>query len=166
MKKQLLILIFFFSLYDINYASNHLQPSLDIRSIKIEYNCVKSALNNEEKEVALAVTKLINLLKNPDLVGLQNMIHPLLSYGHSSGKIEDKNGFIENLINGNSDFVEIEIKNQTIIIVGQTAVVRHQLEASIFDNATPSNIKLNIITTWVKTKKGWKLLARQAIKAS
>lgn len=121
---------------------------------------------DNESDVAKAVTKLVSLLKNPDLIALQNLIHPQLSYGHSSGRIEGKTGFIENLMNGNSDFKEIDVKDQTIIVVGSTAVVRHLLEASILDNAVPANIELHVMTTWVKEKKGWQLLARQAIKVS
>jgi hypothetical protein len=162
MKKIILTILCALSICHMTHATYFLVHSNN------QYNEIDfTRLTKEnEKDVATAVTKLVNLLRNPDQVGLQSLIHPQLSYGHSSGRIEGKAGFIENLMNGNSDFVEIEIKDQSIIVVGSTAIVRHLLEASIIDSAVPANIKLHVITTWVKGKKGWQLLARQAIKAT
>jgi hypothetical protein len=41
-------------------------------------------------------------------------------------------------------------------------VVRHNLTAKTIDKGVPGNIKLHIMTVWVKEKKQWKLFARQA----
>ena len=88
-----------------------------------------------------------------------------LSYGHSSGKIETKREFVDNIVNGISDFTSIELSNQTISVTGKTAIVRHLLTATTNDNGKTGNVKINILLVWQKQKGGWKLLARQAVRA-
>jgi ketosteroid isomerase-like protein len=69
------------------------------------------------------------------------------------------------LLNGNSDFVEITLTDQKIVIHKKTAIVRHKLSAKTNDKGkSPGEVNLHIMTVWVKQGKIWKLLARQAIK--
>jgi ketosteroid isomerase-like protein len=87
-----------------------------------------------------------------------------LSYGHSSGKVEGKDSFIESLINGKSDFVSIDLSDQTITVNNNTAIVRHILNAATNDGGKPGTVKLSILLVWQKQGKQWRLLARQAVK--
>ena len=85
-----------------------------------------------------------------------------LSYGHSSGRLETKAQFIESLTSGKSGFSAIELSDQTITIVDQTALVRH-----IFNGASrreSANLKLSILTVWLRQQDQWKMVARQAAK--
>ena len=85
-----------------------------------------------------------------------------LSYGHSSGRLETKAQFIESLTSGKSGFSAIELSDQTITIVDQTALVRH-----IFNGASrreSANLTLSILTVWLQQQGQWKLVARQAAK--
>jgi ketosteroid isomerase-like protein len=85
-----------------------------------------------------------------------------LSYGHSSGRLETKAQFIESLTSGKSGFSAIELSDQTITIVDQTALVRH-----VFNGASrreSANLKLSILTVWLRQQDQWKLVARQAAK--
>ena len=87
-----------------------------------------------------------------------------LSYGHSSGKLEDKAAFVEALVSGKSDFVTMDLAEQSIVMVGNTAIVRHWLTGEIIDNGNAANVKLGVMLVWQKQKGQWKLLARQAYK--
>ena len=87
----------------------------------------------------------------------------LLSYGHSGGKIEDKPTFVNNIVSGKSDFVTIELADQTIAVSGSTAIVRHALNATTNDNGKAGEVHLNVLLVWVKDGGQWKLLARQAV---
>ena len=117
-----------------------------------------------ETEVAQAVEKLKTGMINGDKNILNNITLPELSYGHSSGKIEDKAAFVESLTNGSSDFVSIDLTNQTVKVVGNTAIVRHNLAAETKDKGVPGSVKLAILLVWQKQQNQWKLLARQAVK--
>ncbi len=107
---------------------------------------------------------LRDLLINPDPMKLDQILHDRLTYGHSSGFVEDKSSLIKNLTSGNSDFVTIDITEQEILIEDKTAIVRHKLSATTNDKGTPGQVNLRIMYTWVKSNKSWKLLARQAVK--
>jgi ketosteroid isomerase-like protein len=104
-------------------------------------------------------------LIDPSSEKLEALVMENLTYGHSSGKIEDKKTFLENLLNGNSNFEEITFFDQKIALEKNTAVVRHQLSAKTNDKGkSPGEVNLHILTVWVKNGKTWKLLARQAVK--
>jgi hypothetical protein len=96
---------------------------------------------------------------------LNALVMSKLSYGHSGGRVEDKKTFIENLVNGHSNFEEITLSDQQITVQHHTAIVRHRLSAKTNDlGKNPADIVLHVMTVWVKDGKTWKLLARQAVK--
>lgn len=119
-----------------------------------------------QKEVEKAVEQLRLLMITPDQKGLESIAHEELSYGHSNGKVESKKEFIETLVGGRSDFRRIELKDQKITVAGNTAVVRHTLEADTFDGGVANTIRLHIVLVWAKEKNSWRLIARQAVKLS
>jgi hypothetical protein len=120
---------------------------------------------NEEKQVATRVEMLRMAMIDGDRSQLESLTSKDLSYGHSSGMIEDQKSFIESLATGKSDFVRIDLSDQTIQIVGKTvALVRHKLNADTRDGGVEKTISLGILLVWQKEKGEWKLLARQAYK--
>jgi ketosteroid isomerase-like protein len=138
---------------------------------KIIYLLVLTAIMNtaiaqskEEAAVGAAVENLRKAMIDGDKSGLQNITADQLSYGHSSGKVEDKATFVDNIVTGKSDFVTIDLTNQTIAVSGDVAIVRHVLSATTNDSGKPGAVKLNILLIWQKQKGQWKLLARQAVK--
>lgn len=118
------------------------------------------------KQVEAAVEQLRLTMIDPNEAVLNKLASYQLTYGHSSGKIEDKNAFVQTLVTGKSDFVSISFTNQTIQVEGSTAIVRHRLDASTNDGGKPGTVKLDIVLVWVKVKKEWKLIARQAVKVA
>ncbi|MCJ8209147.1 nuclear transport factor 2 family protein [Mucilaginibacter sp. RS28] len=123
------------------------------------------AQSKSVNQVAEAVEKLRKAMVDPDAKVLDELVSDSLSYGHSSGVVQTKAQFIESLTSGSSDFVSIDLTDQTIRVVGSTAVVRHILSAATNDKGKgPGNVKIGILLVWVKTKGEWKLLARQAVK--
>jgi ketosteroid isomerase-like protein len=120
--------------------------------------------SKDEKAVTEAVESLRNAMINADKAALEKLTGENLSYGHSSGKIETKKDFVESLVSGKSDFITIELSNQTIQLTGKTAIVRHALSGTNTDNGKPGTVKLLVLLVWQKQKGGWKLLARQAVK--
>jgi hypothetical protein len=123
------------------------------------------AQDKDEKEVAVAVESLRKALVDPSQADLDRLTCAELSYGHSSGVIQDKATFIEALVSGKSDFVTIDLTQQTIKVIGNVALVRHILSATTNDGGKPGQTKLSILLVWLKQKGAWKLLARQAVKA-
>jgi hypothetical protein len=117
-----------------------------------------------ETAVADAVENLRKALVNADRASLDKLTAAELSYGHSNGKVETKAEFVEALTSGASDFVKIDLTEQTIKIVDKTALVRHRLSADTNNDGKPGTVNLYILLVWQKQKGDWKLLARQAVR--
>lgn len=128
------------------------------------FQAESSAQSGKENAVARTVESLRKAMIEADSAALDALIHPTLSYGHSGGKVENKASFIRSLTSGASDFVTIDLSDQTIQVVDRTAIVRHVLSAQTNDNGKPGTVKLSILTVWEKEGFKWKLLARQAVR--
>lgn len=125
---------------------------------------VSKAQSADEKQVANAVEQFKKALIDGNGQELDKLTSASLSYGHSSGKIEDKTEFIKSLTSGTSDFLTIDLSGQNIRVSDQTAIVRHQLSGNINDNGKAGTVKLGVMLIWQKRQGQWKLLARQAFK--
>lgn len=122
------------------------------------------AQDKNETEVANAVEKLRQAMISGNQTNLESIVMDKLSYGHSGGLVEDKREFVEKIASGKSDFVTIDLSEQTISISDETAIVRHILKAKINDGGKPGEVHLRILLVWQKKNGEWKLLARQAVK--
>ena len=123
-----------------------------------------SAQTKDEKLVALAVENLRKAMIDANRDALESLTADSLSYGHSGGKVERQKDFVENIASGKSDFVTIDLSDQTISIVKHIAIVRHTLVATTNDAGKPGSVKIHVLLVWEKNKGNWKLLARQAVK--
>ena len=122
------------------------------------------AQTTDEMKVSEAVETLRKVMIDPDKAVLERIIHEDLSYGHSSETLETKAMFIESLMSNNSDFKTMDLTEQTVKVVGKTAIVRHKLMAETANKGVPSTAKLNVLLIFIELKGEWKLLARQAAK--
>lgn len=123
------------------------------------------AQENSEALLEKSLERFRLALISADKNELEELTSPELSYGHSSGLTENRTAFIQNLISKKSDFAKIKITDQSITINKEVAVVRHFLDAETIDGGKPGSVKLQVLLIWQKDQDGWKLLARQAVKA-
>ncbi|PUA97012.1 uncharacterized protein DUF4440 [Acidovorax sp. 107] len=119
-----------------------------------------------EQAVAAAAEKLRVAMIDPTPAALTALVADDLSYGHSGGRVDTKDSFIGDLIAGKSDFVTIAITDQTIKVVGNTAIVRHTLTADTNDAGKPGKVQIKILGVWQQQSGQWKLLARQAVRVA
>ncbi len=119
-----------------------------------------------EQAVAAAAEKLRVAMIDPTPAALTALVANDLSYGHSGGRVDTKDSFIGDLIVGKSDFVTIAITDQTIKVVGNTAIVRHTLTANTNDSGKAGKVQIKILGVWQQQGGQWKLLARQAVRVA
>jgi hypothetical protein len=122
------------------------------------------AQGKDDPALVATVESFRKALIDPDKGSLDRLTMNELTYGHSSGLIQDKAAFEQALLSGSSDFVSIDLTDQTISVVGNTAWVRHTLSAVTNDGGKPGTTHLSVLLIWMKQKGQWKLLARQAVK--
>lgn len=120
--------------------------------------------NKDESMIAARVESLRMALIDPNAKQLTDLTAKELSYGHSSGLVENRQLFIETLVNGESKFITIDFQNQTIEIIGEVALVRHNLAALTKKGGVEKDIKIGVLLVWKKQKNNWFLIARQAYK--
>lgn len=116
-------------------------------------------------EIAQVAESFRQAMLQANPASLQALTSDKLSYGHSSGLVEDRPAFVEALVSGRSKFLTIKITDQTIDVAGETAIVRHNFQAETHDlGKEPGTVTLKILQVWHKEAGKWKLLARQAVK--
>ena len=125
-----------------------------------------STKTGKESAVAAAVESLRKAMVDADKATLDKLTVPELSYGHASSRMETKAEFIDALVSGKATgkagHNAIELTNQAITVLGNTAIVRHDLAGTRRDGA--GVMKLRILQIWMEqADKQWKLVARQAV---
>ncbi|RZM22507.1 MAG: nuclear transport factor 2 family protein [Pedobacter sp.] len=120
------------------------------------------APSKDETEVAAAVEKLRLAMISGNKADLESVLSKDLSYGHSGGKLEDKDSFVTAISTKKSDFKAIELSKQTIAVIGKVAIVRHDLVADTFDKGVAAHIHLGIVLVFQKEKSEWKMIGRRA----
>ena len=121
-----------------------------------------STQTGKEGAVSAAVEAWRKAMIAADKSALESVTMAELSYGHSSGRLENKAEFIEGLTSGKSSFSEIELRGQTVNVVDKIAIVRHTFNAT--RRKEGDKVKLFNLTIWMQQQDQWKLLARQAAK--
>lgn len=128
-----------------------------------------SCTEKKEEEAKMVVEKAVEAFRqtmlHPDQATFEALTSTKLSYGHSSGLIEDQATCITSMVSGKFKFLRIDIINQTVDVEGNTAIVRHEFKADTHDEGKdPGTVKLNVLQVWHKLDDHWRLLARQAVK--
>jgi hypothetical protein len=117
----------------------------------------------DETAVAQAVDALTKAMLEVDRARLEALTADELSYGHSAGRIENKQQFVDYLESRASAFRSINLSDQTISIVGNDAIVRHLFTGETANPAGQVNpVRIGVLQVWQKRGNDWRLLARQA----
>lgn len=117
------------------------------------------------KAVNDAVENMRLAMLSGEKSSLEKVGLPSLNYGHSSGRVENKAEFVNAIVTGKSKFQTLSLRDQTVQVDGDVAIVRHILEAKTNDSGKPRDVKIGVMLVMKKDNAGeWKLLARQAYK--
>ena len=122
------------------------------------------SLENDVLAVELTVAKLHKAMVAADSLTLRNLTVEGLTYGHSSGAIEDREVYIGNLLNGTSDFSKIDFQDMDITVKGDVAWARGVMNAVLISNGKENPIGLKILYVFTKENGYWRLLSRQAVR--
>lgn len=121
------------------------------------------AQSADEKAVAAAVEKFRKAMIAADKPTLLNLVADELSYGHSSGLVENKAEFVDEFVTRKTVFLDnLQFADQTIRMAGDAAIVRHRLIGDTNNNDVRGKVDLLVLLVWKKQNGEWKLLARQA----
>ncbi|MEE7505916.1 nuclear transport factor 2 family protein [Methylobacterium mesophilicum] len=114
--------------------------------------------------VEQAVDALTKALLAADGPALDALVLDGLSYGHSSGQIQDKTAFIETLTSKRSSFPSITLSDRSVSVVGDDAIARHVFAGEVVSGGKTSPVHIGVMQVWHRDGGRWRLLARQAFK--
>ncbi|PQP03842.1 nuclear transport factor 2 family protein [Pseudomonas frederiksbergensis] len=119
---------------------------------------------SSEKDVAAAVDHLTQAMLTKNVPQLNALTAENLTYGHSSGKIQDKREFIADIETGKSAFKTLEMQNQKITVSGDVALVRHHFSAQAIKGTEIVPTEIENFQIWQKQQGKWLLVGRQAFR--
>ncbi len=115
-------------------------------------------------EIESSIDRLNKATISQDKETLQKLTEDQLTFGHSTGLIEDKSSYIKDILAGSTKFFQIDIAEQTVNLVGNLAIVRNMSSIRGTKDGAPMDVKIGVLMIWKKEGVDWKLLARQGYK--
>jgi len=127
-----------------------------------------NAQSKDEKQL-IERTYLLShtIFGTKDSITLERLFASNLSYGHSKGKIESRAEAVHNISKNTSVYSDTAITSIKVMIQKDVAIVRYFFVANE-NKKDGSVVPLNftMMMVWVKEKKEWKLMGRQAVSLS
>ena len=120
------------------------------------------AQSADEAAVAQAVDNLRKAMFAKDAKGFEALISENVSYGHSAGRIENKQEFIKAALANKAVMKSLEFTDQTVKITGNHAIVRNMYNGVSELDGKTNNTKIGVLMIWAKEGNTWRLFARQA----
>lgn len=116
------------------------------------------------KDVEQAVDHLTQAMLKKNIPELNKLTADNLTYGHSSGTIQNKKEFIADIETGKSAFKTLEMQKQTITLSGDTALVRNHFSAQALKGTEVVPTEIENFQIWQKQNGQWLLIGRQAFR--
>lgn len=115
-----------------------------------------------------AVTKNIETLREgilkQDKAKLDQVAASQISYGHSDGRTETKEQFINGVMTRKQTQKSLAFPELKVFVVGDTAVARHIYLGESELDGKQNTTRIGALQVWQKQGGAWKLLARQGFR--
>jgi hypothetical protein len=127
---------------------------------------VSSVAQTDSVLLKETVGKLDRALLEKDTALLKILLHTDVSFGHSNGWVETKKEVVNDLASGFLVYKSLTNDKTTMILNKNWASVRTTTKATGAREGKEFDLTLHVLQVWVKSKNGWKLIARQSTKLS
>ena len=121
-----------------------------------------AAQSTDEATVAQAVENLRKAMFERNVKQFEALISENVSYGHSAGRIENKQQFIKAALANKAVMKSLAFTDQTVKITGNLAVVRNTYNGVSELDGKTNTTKIGVLLVWAKEDGTWRLYARQA----
>jgi hypothetical protein len=113
------------------------------------------------------IQKLDKALIQKDEFVLKTVLYNDVNYGHSNGWVQNKADVLNDFKSGKLVYHKIENNSLILLSINKKwATVKTNTNAEGAVNGSAFKLTLHVMQVWMKTKKGWQLLARQSTKMS
>ena len=123
-----------------------------------------AAQSADEAAVEQAMENLRKAMFARDATGFEALVSETVSYGHSAGRIENKQEFIKAALANKSVMKSLTFTDQTIKVTGNHAIVRNTYNGVSELDGKTNTTKIGVLLVWAKEGGTWRLYARQAFR--
>ena len=118
----------------------------------------------DEAAVKEGVEILRKALLEADKTRLEQVASAQISYGHSDGRVETKERFINGVMTRKQTVKSLAFPELKVAVVGNAAIARHIYLAESELEGKQTTTKIGALQVWQKQDGAWKLLARQGFR--
>src|SRR5262245_28676440 len=118
----------------------------------------------DESAVIESVEVLRKAIFDADKAKLDQVASPQISYGHSDGRVETKEQFINGVMTRKQTVKSLAFPELKVAVVGDAAIARHIYLAESELEGKQTTTKIGALQVWQKQNGSWKLLARQGFR--
>jgi ketosteroid isomerase-like protein len=118
----------------------------------------------DEAAVAQSIETLRQGILQADKSKLDQVVASQISYGHSDGRSETKDQFINGVMTRKAVQKSLAFPELKVFVVGNNAVARHIYLGESELDGKQSTTRIGALQVWQKQDGGWKLLARQGFR--
>jgi hypothetical protein len=122
------------------------------------------AQGTDEAAVAQSVETLRRGILEQDKAKLDQVAASQISYGHSDGRVETKEQFINGVMTRKQVQKSLAFPELKVAVVGNAAIARHIYLGESELDGKPSTTRIGALQLWQKQDGGWKLIARQGFR--
>ena len=118
----------------------------------------------DEAALAKSIEALREGILRQDKAKLDQVAASQISYGHSDGRVETKEQFINGVMTRKQTQKSLAFPELKVFVVGDTAVARHIYLGESELDGKQNTTRIGALQVWQKQAGGWKLLARQGFR--
>ena len=118
----------------------------------------------DEAAVSQSIETLRQGILLQDKAKLDQVCASQISYGHSDGRSETKEQFINGVMTRKQTQKSLAFPDLKVFVVGNNAVARHIYLGESELDGKQTTTRIGALQVWQKQDGGWKLLARQGFR--
>jgi ketosteroid isomerase-like protein len=123
-----------------------------------------AAAADDESAVTENIETLRKALLEADRARLEQVAAPQISYGHSDGRVETKEQFINGVMTRKQVVKSLAFPELKVAVVGDAAIARHIYLSESELDGKQTTTRIGALQIWQKQNGSWKLLARQGFR--
>src|SRR3954462_1400005 len=116
--------------------------------------------------VKAAELKRFEAAEKDDLDLLGKTLADDLTYTHSTGVLQTKAQFLDDLKSGKLKFKKIEPSDLQVRVYGTTAIINGTAKLAVVSDGQPKDVSIRFTDVWVNRAGRWQMVAWQSTKTS
>jgi ketosteroid isomerase-like protein len=122
------------------------------------------AASGDEAAVAKSIETLRQGQFEANKAKLDQVTATQVSYGHSDGRVETKEEFINGVMTRKQVVKSLTFPELKVAVVGNAAIARHIYLSESERDGKASTTRIGALQLWQRQDGGWKLIARQGFR--